>query len=214
MCERLALCPDDVLHKSTLMLSVYRDVVWMTARRADEMKEELCSYTHGHKLDAALAYLMAFAPTERQRDFEAKVLGLFETKWLVDLIDAALLRVYEYPGYGKLYVEILSKSYMTVFKYSEIDLLEILRLERSIFYERKREAVMLLGIALWGYAIPELKGVFASTGAAADRPEKAGLSMDLASCPDKIPTNFRRSSDVIPTISGQSADETPTVHML
>jgi len=160
ICMGLSLCHDDVLHKSSLILKIYRDVVWMTTNRAYEMKEEVMAQTQGRELDTALTYLAEFAPNERKQDFEAKVLNLFETKWIVGLIDVAMMRVYEYPDNGKLYFEILSKTYMTAFKYSEIDLLEILNLERSIFYDRKREATMLLGVALWGFAIPEIKRIF------------------------------------------------------
>jgi len=163
MCGGLKLCPEEVLHKSTLVMRVYRDVVWMTARRANLMKEEAISYSIGRELDTALTYLMEFAPTERKQDFEAKVSSLFETKWLVDLIDTAMLRVRDYPDNGKLYFDILSKSYMTALKYTELDLLEVFNLERSIFYERKREAAILLGIALWGFAIPELQNLFVKT---------------------------------------------------
>ena len=157
MCGGLTLHPNDILHRATLVMRIYRDVVWMTARRADMMREEVSAFSHGCELDTALTYLTEFAPNERKQDFETKVLSLFETKWLVDLIDDAMLRVLDYPVNGKLYFEILSKSYMTAFHYSETELLEIFNLERSTFYDRKREAVMLLGVALWGYAIPELK---------------------------------------------------------
>ena len=163
MCGGLTLCPDDVLHKSTLVMKVYRDVVWLTARRADVLREEASLYTEGRELDTALAYLTEFAPTEEKQDFEAKVTSLFETKWLVGLIDTAMVQVYDYPGNGKLYFEILSKSYMTAFSYSELELLEVFSLERSTFYERKREALMLLGVALWGFAIPEIKYAFTGT---------------------------------------------------
>jgi hypothetical protein len=157
MCGNLELCPETVLHKSSLVMRIYRDVVWMTAQRADIMKEEAYEITQGRDLGVALTYLADFAPTEHKQDFEIKVSGLFETKWMVDLIDTAMLRVHDFPCYGKLYFEILSKSYMTVFQYSEPELLEIFALERSAFYDRKREAMLLLGIALWGYAIAELE---------------------------------------------------------
>jgi hypothetical protein len=163
MCGGLTLCPDDVLHRSALVMRVYRDVVWMTARKAEMMKEEVFTHSQGRELGTALTYLMEFAPTERKQEFEAKVANLFETKWMVDLIDTAMLRVREYPDNGKLYFEILSKCYITVLRYSESELLELLRLERSTFYDRKREATMLLGVSLWGFAIPEIKNVF--TGA-------------------------------------------------
>jgi hypothetical protein len=157
MCGNLALCPEAVLHKSSLVMQIYRDVVWMTTQRAKSLKEETYASAPSRDLGAALTYLAEFAPTERKQDFEIKVSSLFETKWMVDLIDAAMLRVYDFPCHGKLYFEILSKSYMTVFRYTEAELLEIFSLERSTFYDRKREATLLLGIALWGYTISELK---------------------------------------------------------
>ena len=44
-------------------------------------------------------------------------------------------------------------------------------LERSTFYDRKKEAVMLLGIALWGYAIPAFRGIFDVEGDESEIPE-------------------------------------------
>jgi hypothetical protein len=80
MCGNLALCPDRVLHKSTLVMKIYRDVVWMAAQRADRMKEECYAYTQGRNLETALTYLSEFAPTERRQEFKARVSSLFETK--------------------------------------------------------------------------------------------------------------------------------------
>ena len=49
---------------------------------------------------------------------------LFENKWMVDLIDMAMGKIYDYPNNGNLYHEILSKSYLTAFRYTERELLE------------------------------------------------------------------------------------------
>ena len=54
---------------------------------------------------------------------------------------------------------------MTAFRYTESDLLDLLNMERSTFYDRKREAILLLGVSLWGYAIPGFKGIFNMKGA-------------------------------------------------
>ena len=97
--------------------------------------------------------------------------NLFENKWMIDLIDKAMRKVYDYYNNGRLYHEILSKSYLTAFRYTESELLEILNLERSTFYDRKKEAVMLLGIALWGYAIPAFRGIFDVEGDESEIPE-------------------------------------------
>ena len=47
-------------------------------------------------------------------------------------------KIYDYPNNGNLYHEILSKSYLTAFRYTERELLELLNMERSTFYDRKK----------------------------------------------------------------------------
>jgi hypothetical protein len=157
----LKLDRDTVIHKAKLLLKVYREVVWVAVRDAEDFAYEADDFYGSHDLGLALTYLADFAPTEQRRDFEERVSCLFETQWLVELIDKAMRRVCNYPYNGKMYSEILSKSYMTALKWTESELLETLNIERSIFYERKKEAVMLLGVALWGYVIPELRNIYA-----------------------------------------------------
>ena len=36
-------------------------------------------------------------------------------------------------------------------------MLEVLNMERSTCYDRKKEAILLFGLSLWGTAIPKLK---------------------------------------------------------
>ena len=45
---------------------------------------------------------------------------------------------------------------MDKFKYTESDLLELLSIERSTYYDRKKEAVYVFGISLWGDALPKM----------------------------------------------------------
>lgn len=158
MYEQMNLDSSEILHKTKLLLSVYRDVVWATLHGADEVHEDI--YYFGNELNDALLYLEEFAPDTERAEFEAKISTLFENKWMIDLIDKAMTRVYEYHNNGRLYHEILSKCYLTAFPYRESEILELLALERSTFYDRKKEAILLLGISLWGYAIPMFKGIF------------------------------------------------------
>ena len=76
--------------------------------------------------------------------------------------DNAMGRIREYPCRGDLYCEILSKCYLSRFKYKEAEMLEIMDMERSTYYDRKKEAVMLFGLSLWGNAIPMLKEFLAT----------------------------------------------------
>lgn len=158
MYEQMNLDSSEILHKTKLLLGVYRDVVWATLYEADAVHEDI--YYFGSELNDALVYLEEFAPDTKKAEFEAKVSSLFENKWMIDLIDKAMTRVYDYHNNGRLYHEILSKCYLTAFRYTESDVLELLNLERSTFYDRKKEAILLLGISLWGYAIPMFKGIF------------------------------------------------------
>lgn len=158
--EQMNLDSNEILHKTKLLLSVYRDVVWATLHEADCVKEDI--YYFGNELSDALVYLEQFAPDTERSEFEARVSSLFENKWMIDLIDKAMSKVYDYYNNGKLYHEILSKCYLTAFRYTESEILELLNLERSTFYDRKKEAILLLGISLWGYAIPAFKGIFST----------------------------------------------------
>lgn len=71
-------------------------------------------------------------------------------------------------------------------QYTESELLEILNLERSTFYDRKKEAVMLLGIALWGYAIPVFRGIFDAEGDESEIPEFFTNTEKSDLCPTKV----------------------------
>ncbi len=163
MYAQLNLNQADIFSKTKLLLGVYRDVVWITLNESDRVNEELVYY--GSDLNSALVYLEAFAPDTEKQEFERRISTLFENKWMVDLIETAMMKIYNYHNNGKLYHEILSKSYLTAFRYTESELLELLNMERSSFYDRKREAILLLGVSLWGYAIPCFKGIFNMKGA-------------------------------------------------
>lgn len=158
MYEQLHLNQKDTFHKTKLLLGVYRDAVWITLNKSKCLNEELTYY--GDDLNDALIYLEQFAPDMNRQEFESRISRLFENKWMVDLIDTAMIKIYDYHNNGKLYHEILSKSYLTTFRYTESELLELLSMERSTFYDRKKEAIMLLGVSLWGYSIPYFKTIF------------------------------------------------------
>ena len=41
--------------------------------------------------------------------------------------------------------------------------MEILDMERSTFYDKKKEAVLVFGLSLWGSSIPKLRGFLGYT---------------------------------------------------
>jgi len=154
MYDGLGLEQQNVFYKAKLILSVYRDVAWSSIRKSEELKSE-ASELLGRSLSLGLMYLNDFAPDEDKERFEAQVSFLFETKWMIELVDRAMIKVKEYHQNGELYYEILSKSYLTPYMYRETEILEALDISRTHYYTLRREAISLLGVALWGYVIPE-----------------------------------------------------------
>lgn len=76
MYEQLGLAQDDIFHKTKLLLSIYRDVVWATLSDCNCVNEEI--YYYGDDLTDALVYLEEFAPDIERSKFERRVCNLFE----------------------------------------------------------------------------------------------------------------------------------------
>lgn len=155
ICQIQKLSMDDVYARARLLLSIYRDVCWSTAVRAEDLEDNLICYCSGDLSDA-LVYLETFAPVEKKVQFEERVQSLFETRWMIELVDSAMIKVREFPYNGNLYFEILSRCFLDKFKYTESDLLELLSMERRTYYDRKKEAIYVFGISLWGDALPKM----------------------------------------------------------
>ena len=143
-------------HRVKLILKIYRDVVWVLSERAEELHEY--AWELGNRdADAGLCYLENFAPDIDLQEFEEKVCCIMESRMLVDVINRALLRLKRYPDRGELYYEILVKQFIHRFNSTEKELLDELNMERSVFYDRKREALFLFSVCLFGYTVPELQ---------------------------------------------------------
>ena len=139
--------------KTKILLGLYRNVVWSVKNRANDYQKEIAG-TYGMQLNTALLYLSDFAPERTKDDFETKVNNLFQSHWLIKLIDLGLKYVHDYPYYGEIYSDILRLRFLEETKRSDNTVGELLSLERSTYYDRKKEAILLLGVSLWGLVIP------------------------------------------------------------
>lgn len=146
-------------HKTKLLLKIYRDVVWSIEDRVAELEEE--HYEMGsNSLVEALDYLDEYDPNVNKRKLEDELCSVFKSKLLIEIVDKALLKVKRYPDFGDMYFEIIYKQYIQKNKYPEKYIIQVLNCERTTFYKRKKEAIKLMGVALWGYVLPEFKGVW------------------------------------------------------
>ena len=156
LCNTQELDEKQIYEKAKLLLGIYRRVCWSTIGRAEAVNEDVCYY-YGNDLDGALIYLETFAPEKEKQRFEARIRTLFETRWMMELVEQAMVRVKEFPDNGDQYYDILFNFYLSRLKYTESDMLDILNMERSRYYDRKKEAIMVFGIALWGTSIPKMR---------------------------------------------------------
>ena len=156
MCRIHDFKEKELAEKSKAVLGIYRAVCWSATERAEELQEEI-NLRYSTDIDRALIYLEEFAPEETRQKLENNVRSLFETKWLVDLVDTAMLQVRDFPDGGKEYFEVLSKCFLTRWSYTPEEIQEATGMGRSRFYDKRKEAIMIFGIALWGTAIPLFK---------------------------------------------------------
>ena len=139
--------------KARQLLSIYKSVCWETEARANEFSEQL--QLESKRLDVAMDFLMDYSCEMDKKRFLSRMSSFFQTKWLVDLVQEAQFHVYNYPFNGKLYQDIVSLLYLNVSTYTEQNMLEVLNLERTNYYSKKKEAIALFGYCVWGVVIPK-----------------------------------------------------------
>ena len=140
--------------KAKMLLASYRHVCWASIgffRVGSEEQYMICD----DDIDQALNYLVEISPSEDKRVFESNLKALFESRWMMELVDDAMVQVREFPDMGEMYFELLSKFYLSKFKYGENEMLEMLNMERSTYYDRKKEAILVFAWAMWGGVLPK-----------------------------------------------------------
>jgi hypothetical protein len=164
--------------KTKQLLSIYRSVCWETSIRANEFYEQL--ELENKRLDVALDFLMDYSCQMDKKRFMSRVSSFFRTKWLVDLITEAQSHVYNYPFNGRLYQDIISSLYMNTLTYTEQEMLDVLNLERTNYYAKKKEAIALVGYCIWGVVIPKYQKELSYNRIDTADPEKSACEAILA----------------------------------
>lgn len=155
MCIGQNMDPDQLFEKSKLLLSAYRRVCWSSLGTLQWENNADC-FVCNDGIGQALEYLYEYSADINPHEFECNLKIRFDSRWIVELFEDTMIQVKEFPEGGEIYFEILYKFYLSKFKYSEADMLEALNLERSTYYDRKKEAILVFGLALWGTVLPKL----------------------------------------------------------
>lgn len=147
---------EKVYHKAKLLLQIYRDVIWSIEDRVCEIEEEYFELG-SNRLKDALDFLNDYDININKRTLEERVSSIFKSKWLIEMVDKALIKIKKYPNHGEVYFDILYNQYISEFKHSEAEIISKLHCERTTFYKKKKEAINLMGVVLWGYIIPSFR---------------------------------------------------------
>lgn len=147
ICRLYQIDKEGAYKQGKFILDSYRYLSWKTVRDAQYVREDLMSYCSSD-MDQAMVYLLTFATDERRDFFESRIDVLFSSHMMGAMIDSAAAWVRDYPDNGKLYYDIICQSYLYRNGMKETDILEILNMERSTYYKRRKEAVTVFGVAI------------------------------------------------------------------
>jgi len=142
-------------HNAKLLLRIYSCAVWNTR---DAMDELLCSYSEAYDSGdiAALECLVSMYESKSVEQLESKLRCVAQNKIIMDIVEKSMIRLQSYPMRGELYYSILSKNYFTGYPYTESEIMESLNLSRSTYYRRRKEAITVFGMSMWGYILPNV----------------------------------------------------------
>ena len=145
----------ELYKKGKNLLELYRNVCWRAWERTEDIRQTTNETLHdfgyaSDDMDRALIYLETFMSENDREEFDGKIRNLFETSWFIDIIESAIVKVMDFPVYGGQYYSILEVCYIDKESYSEAEILELLDMERSSFYRKKKEAITVFGFILWG----------------------------------------------------------------
>ena len=165
LCAAHHLQEQNLYKRARLLLSSYGSLCWSRLDRNESAKDP---FTDEEALNThlAFAYLKEFSDAESKRDFVTRIAKLMDVRLLQEIVNHALIRVKEFPVFGEIHFEILSKCYLSSVEYREDDILFAMDIERSRYYDRKKEAIMLFGIVFWTSAIQHYEELIKSARSA------------------------------------------------
>lgn len=147
-------------HKTKLLLSIYRRVVWRVESAIYEINDAAHEYG-GRRISELVQFLsLDLDEYDCDRDkkaVEERLMSISETKQMIDIIDKALAHLKTHPDNGQVYHDIIAYCYINKERMSDQEIRSKLNLTQSTFYRYKKQATIAMGVSLWGYIIPPLK---------------------------------------------------------
>lgn len=122
-------------HKTKLLLSIYRTVVWRIESAILQIEETAGEY--GGKRISDLIDFLSFELDDYdcvkdRHAIEERLMSIAETKQIIEIIDKALLYLKSHPDHGDVYHEIITNCYINKEKLCDEVIRSKLNLTQSI----------------------------------------------------------------------------------
>jgi hypothetical protein len=145
---------EKVYHDAHLLLDIYSDVLWGMNNSYTNIVRE-CKEIYGNSSIMVLDVITEFGSDLKAKLLHEQLEDTEASKVIIEIINAAMFKLVTYPNKGERYHEILKTTYFSEKKYSENEILDILKLSRSTYFRQRKKAISLFGVILWGYVLPE-----------------------------------------------------------
>jgi len=150
LCESLCLEENEILKKARLLTGAYHEIVWGALKNTGGVQG-----ANTKKYTEAVTYLSEFPPAIDKKALQMNLLAIFQADWYEDLFKDALGFVALYKHNSKVYTRMLTECYFSEREWSDKELQGEMDIERSSYFKRKKEAILLFGVALWGITVPQ-----------------------------------------------------------
>ncbi len=149
LCKVKRLNEDDTFCISKKLLEHYRNVLWMNEEMEQKTGDDSAYGGNGEIREWYHRFRELKSETKRSESIDSLIYHVGRTSCIIGIIDTVKDRLREYHGCGEVYYEILTRSYLNKDKMTDQEVADELALERSTFYRRKKEAILLCGILMW-----------------------------------------------------------------
>ena len=154
LCYSYRMDEKEVFERATILLKAYRKLCYSSFLDGDDIE---VFESERDAAEEAIRILENIDPKDDGQSFTRSIRDSNVNSWILRAVESAMIKVQEFPQNGNLYFQILNKCFIIQVAYSESEISATLCLERSRYYDNRREATIVFGLCLWGSILPKMK---------------------------------------------------------
>ncbi len=153
ICRVRRLDENDTFVITKKLLESYRGALWLRggSRGGGDLEGSLLFCEEGvRQIKQWYVNLRELTKEElKAASIDSMIFHVCRTEWIFGVFDSVMKKIGEYYEYGRVYYDILTRAYLSEDRPTDAVVAEELAMDRSTFYRRKKEAILLCGILLW-----------------------------------------------------------------